>query len=197
MREYGLPSTYYTKDATGRQPGFEQLLANDVSAKELDDRLFAAQERVIRGAPQIAQLLKEFYPEITNGDILAYALDPKNALKDIQSKVTAAEIGAVQKSEGLQATKTGAENLALNKVTGEQYQAAASDISEASIRGGQLASIYKESPYTQQTAEQAVLRTPGSAAAIRETKKLEDLERASFLGQSGRGAIDRERAGQI
>ncbi len=197
MREYGLPNTYYTKDATGRQPGFEQLLANDVSAKELDDRLFAAQERVIRGAPQIAQLLKEFYPEITNGDILAYALDPKNALKDIQSKVTAAEIGAVQKGEGLQATKTGAENLALNKVTGEQYQAAASDISEASIRGGQLASIYREDPYTQQTAEQAVLRTPGSAEALRRTRKLAGLETAAFSGSSGRGAIDRERAGQI
>ena len=197
MREYGLPDTYYTKDATGKQPGFEQLIANDVSAVELEDRLMTAQERVIKGAPQIAQLLKEFYPDVTNGDILAYALDPKNALRDIQRKVTAAEIGAAQKGAGLEATKAGAENLALNKVTGEQYQAAAPTISEASIRGGQLASIYGESPYTQQTAEQAVLNTPGSAEAIRQTKKLTALEQAKFSGQSGRGALDRERAGAI
>jgi hypothetical protein len=197
MREYGLPDTYYTKDTTGKQAGFEQLIANDVSAKELNDRLIVAQERVIRGAPQISQLLKEFYPEITNGDILAYALDPKNALKNIQNKVTAAEIGAAQVGAGLQATKAGAENLALNKVTGEQYQESAATISEASIRGGQLASIYKESPYTQQTAEQAVLNTPGSAAAMRQTKKLDALERAAFAGQSGRGVLSRERSGSI
>lgn len=197
MREYGLPDTYWTKDATGKQAGFEQLIANDVSAVELENRLITAQERVIRGAPQISQLLKEFYPEITNGDILAYALDPKNALKSIQSKVTAAEIGAAQKGAGLQATKAGAEQLELNKVTGEQYQAAAPTISEASIRGGQLASIYKEDPYTQQTAEAAVLNTPGSAEAIRQTKKLTALEQAAFSGQSGRGVLARERAGSI
>jgi hypothetical protein len=197
MREYGLPDTYYTKDATGKQPGFDQLIANDVSPKELENRLITAQDRVLKANPEILNTLKQFYPGITNGDILAYTLDPKNALKDIQSKVTAAEIGAVQKGEGLQVSQASAENLALNKVTGEQYQAAASDISEASIRGGQLASIYREDPYTQQTAEQAVLRTPGSAEALRRTRKLAGLETAAFSGQSGRGAIDRERAGQI
>lgn len=197
MRQYGLPESYYSKDTTGKQAGFEQLLANDVSNTELEDRLIMAQERVIRGAPQIAQALKEFYPEITNGDILAYALDPKNALKNIQSKVTAAEIGAAQIGAGLQATKTGAEQLMASRVTGEQYQAAAPTISEASIRGGQLASIYKESPYTQQTAEQAVLNTPGSAEAIRQTKKLAALETAAFSGQSGRGVLSRERSGSI
>lgn len=197
MRQYGLPASYYEKDDIGTQKGFIELLAGDVSNTELEDRLIMAQERVIRGAPQIAQALKEFYPEITNGDILAYALDPKNAIKNIQRKVTAAEIGGAQLGAGLQATKTGAEDLAKAGVTGAKYQASASDISEASIRGGQLASMYKEDPYTQQTAEQAVLNTPGSAAAIRQTKKLTELERAAFSGQSGLGVLAREKAGAI
>ena len=197
MRQYGLPASYYTKDATGKQVGFEQLLASDVSNVELADRLMVAQDRVLKANPEVLKTLKDFYPEITNGDILAYTLDPKNAIKDIQRKATAAEIGAAQTGAGLQATLAGAEALVANKVTGEQYQAAAPTISEASIRGGQLASIYREDPYTQQTAEQAVLNTPGSAEAIRRTKKLAGLETAAFSGQSGRGAIDRERAGQI
>jgi hypothetical protein len=197
MRQYGLPASYYEKDSMGTQKGFTDLIANDVSNTELNDRLFAAQERVIRGAPQIAQALREFYPEITNGDILAYALDPKNAIKNIQRKVTTAEIGGAQLGAGLQATLSNAETLARAGVTGEQYQASAPTIAEASIRGGQLASIYGEDPYTQQTAEQAVLNTPGSAEAIRRTRKLAGLETAAFSGQSGRGAIDRERAGQI
>jgi hypothetical protein len=197
MRQYGLPASYYAKDATGKQAGFEQLLANDISNVELADRLMVAQDRVLKANPEVLKTIREFYPDITNGDILAYTLDPKNAIKDIQRKATAAEIGAAQTGAGLQATLAGAERLAADKVTGEQYQAAAPTISEASIRGGQLASIYREDPYTQQTAEQAVLNTPGSAEAIRRTKKLAGLETASFSGQSGRGAIDRERAGQI
>jgi hypothetical protein len=197
MRQYGLPASYYTKDATGKQPGFEQLLANDISNVELADRLMVAQDRVLKANPEVLKTIRDFYPDITNGDILAYTLDPKNAIRDIQRKATAAEIGAAQTGAGLQATLSGAEALVANKVTGEQYQAAAPTISEASIRGGQLASIYREDPYTQQTAEQAVLNTPGSAEAIRRTKKLAGLETAAFSGQSGRGAIDRERAGQI
>jgi hypothetical protein len=198
MRQYGLPASYYAKDATGKQAGFEQLLANDVSNVELADRLMVGQERVLNANPEILNTLKKFYGDsITNGDILAYVLDPNKAIKDIQRKVTAAEIGAAQTGAGLQATLAGAERLAADKVTGEQYQQAAPTISEASIRGGQLASIYREDPYTQQTAEQAVLNTPGSAAAIRQTKKLAGLETAAFSGQSGRGAIDRERAGGI
>lgn len=197
MRQYGLPASYYTKDATGKQPGFEQLLANDISNVELADRLMVAQDRVLKANPEVLKTIRDFYPDITNGDILAYTLDPKNAIRDIQRKATAAEIGAAQRGAGLQSTLAGAEALVANKVTGEQYQAAAPTISEASIRGGQLASIYREDPYTQQTAEQAVLNTPGSAEAIRRTKKLAGLETAAFSGQSGRGAIDRERAGQI
>jgi hypothetical protein len=207
MRQYGLPESYYTKDATGKQPGFEQLLANDVSNVELADRLMVAQDRVLKADPNILNSLKSFYGDsITNGDILAYTLDPKNAIKDIQRKVTAAEISAAQTGAGFNLGKTPAEiaqsraraeQLGSFGVTGAQYQQAAPTISEASIRGGQLASIYREDPYTQQTAEQAVLNTPGSAAAIRQTKKLAGLETAAFSGQSGRGAIDRERAGGI
>jgi hypothetical protein len=207
MRQYGLPASYYTKDATGRQVGFEQLLANDISNLELADRLMVAQDRVLKADPNILNSLKSFYGDsITNGDILAYTLDPKNAIKDIQRKVTAAEISAAQTGAGFNLGKTPeeiaqyrarAEQLGSLGVTGAQYQQAAPTISEASIRGGQLASIYGEDPYTQQTAEQAVLNVPGSAEAMRRTKKLAGLETAAFSGQSGRGAIDRERAGAI
>jgi len=197
MRQYGLPASYYAKDATGKQAGFEQLLANDISNVELADRLMVAQDRVLKANPEVLKTIREFYPDITNGDILAYTLDPKNAIKDIERKATTAEIGAAQTGAGLKATLSGAETLAKAGVTGERYQQAAPTIAEASIRGGQLASIYREDPYTQQTAEQAVLNTPGSAEAIRRTKKLGALETAAFSGQSGRGAIDRERAGQI
>jgi len=39
MRNYGLPASYYTKDSTGKQVGFEKFIAGDVSATELEDRI--------------------------------------------------------------------------------------------------------------------------------------------------------------
>jgi hypothetical protein len=202
MRRRGLPASYYEQTVdpvTGiaKQKGFEKLISGDVSSAELEDRIVAAQERVIRGAPQIAQALKEFYPEISNGDILAYALDPANAIDMIKRKVTAAEIGGAQLGAGLKATVSGAETLARAGVVGERYQQAAPTIAETSIRGGQLASFYGEDPYTQETAEQAVLNVPGSAEAIRRTKQLTELETRSFQGRAGAGAIARDRAGEL
>jgi len=64
-------------------------------------------------------------------------------------------------------------------------------------RGGQLASIYKEDPYTQQTAETEVFNLAGSAEAKRKREKLTSLETAAFSGQAGRGVLARDRAGSI
>jgi hypothetical protein len=111
MRQYGLPESYYTKDATGKQPGFEQLIANDVSNLELGDRLMVAQDRVLKSNPEVLAALKAFYPDINNGEILAYTLDPKNAIKEIQRKVTTAEIGGAAMQSGLSTNLARAEEL--------------------------------------------------------------------------------------
>ena len=197
MRNYGLPAEYYTRGDMGIQEGFNKFIANDVSAAELEDRVMTAQSRVMNANPEVLASLKAFYPDINNGDILAYTLDPTKGLEDIKRKVTAAEIGGAQIGAGLIATVRGAEDLARGGVTGKQYQQAAPTIAEAALRGGQLASIYKQDPYTQQTAEQAVLDVPGSAEALRRTKKLASLETAAFGGSAGAGAIARDRAGVL
>jgi len=197
MRRYGLPESYYTRGEMGRQEGFEKIIANDISDVELEDRISTAQKRVLNANPEVTQALKQFYPDITNGDILAYTLDPKNAIENIKRKVTTAEIGGAQIGAGLTATAAGATELEKAGVTGQRYQQAAPTIAEAALRGGQLSSIYKQDAYTQQTAEQAILNVPGSAEALRKTKKLTELETAAFSGRAGTGAIARDRAGTL
>jgi ABC-type Zn2+ transport system substrate-binding protein/surface adhesin len=88
MRNYGLPATYYSKDAIGTQAGFQKLLANDVSASELEDRIATAQQRVLNTNPEVLRALRQFYPDLSNADILAYTLDPQNALANIKRKVS-------------------------------------------------------------------------------------------------------------
>jgi hypothetical protein len=197
MRNYGLPATYYSKDTMGRQEGFEKLIANDVSSTELEDRILTAQNRVINAPAEVTTALKQFYPDITNGDILAYTLDPEKALTEIKRKVTAAEIGGAAIGAGLGTSATRAEELAKFGVTGatarQGYQAAVPLIE----RGRQLSAFYEESPYTQATAEEELFNLSGAAGATEKRKRLSALETAEFSGRSGLtgGALSRDRAG--
>jgi len=152
MRNYGLPANYYTKDDLGRQEGFEKLIANDVSAAELEDRVLLAQDRVLKAAPEITAALKKFYPDITNGDILAYALDPQKALTDIKKKVTTAEIAGTAAKYGLTTSEIDAEYLARYGVTKEKAEQGYATVSDILTRGRQLGDYYG-SPYTQEMAE--------------------------------------------
>lgn len=197
MRQYGLPASYYEKDSMGTQKGFQDLLANDVSNTELEDRLIVAQDRVLKSNPEVLKALKDFYPDIKDGDILAYTLDPKNAIKDIQRKVTAAEIGGAALQSNLKTNLARAQELQKYGVDKAAATEGYSTIGAGLQRGSELASIYGESPYTQTTAESEVFKLTGAQEARKQRQKVTGLEKATFGGQSGisQGALARDRAG--
>ena len=203
MRQYGLPETYYIRGDMGRQAGFEQFIAGDVSPVELEDRIQTAQSRVLNAPGQIKDALAQFYGgEITNGDVLAYVLDPQKALPEIKRKVTAAEIGGAAAMAGLGATRARAEELGMFGVTGEQARAGYQSIAEFLPTAQKLGDIYAKQgmgPFTQTTAEQEVFGTAGAAEAASKRRKLTQLEQAQFSGQVGAagGALARERAGSF
>jgi hypothetical protein len=197
MRNYGLPASYYTKGDLGRQEGFEKLIGFDVSATELEDRIMTAQSRVINAAPEITTALKQFYPDITNGEILAYTLDPTKGLSDIKRKITAAEIGGAAIGAGLGTAVNRAEELARYGVTAQTARQGYDTIGGGLERGRQLASIYQQPDYNQAVAEQEVFKLPGQTQAEEKRKKIIGLEKATFGGQTGvtSGALSQNRAG--
>ena len=197
MRQYGLPETYYSRGEMGKQEGFEKFIAGDVSAVELEDRIATAQKRVLNANPEVLSALKGFYPDITNGDILAYTLDPKNAIENIKRKVTTAEIGGAAVRSGLKTNLSDAEYLQRYGVTKETADQGYATIAGGLQRGSQLASIYGEDPYTQATAETEIFNVPGAQEARKQRQKITGLEKAAFSGQSGltSGALARDRAG--
>jgi hypothetical protein len=197
MRNYGLPADYYTKDSLGVQQGFNKLIANDVSAVELEERVLTAQKRVLDAAPEVKTALKQFYPDITNGDILAYTLDPTRGLEDIKKKVTAAEIGGAALSAGLNTSLIDAEYLRRYGVTAETAKQGYGTIGGGLERGRQLSSIYQQPDYTQAVAEEEVFNLPGQTEAQQKRKKIIGLEKATFGGQTGvtSGALSQNRAG--
>lgn len=198
MRNYGLPDTYYAKGDLGRQPGFEKFIAGDVSPVELESRIQTAQNRVIKANPEVSAALKEFYPDISSGDILAYVLDPSNALENIKRKVSAAEIGGAALQQGLQTGVARAEQLASYGITKQMAEQGYGTIGGGLQRGSELSSIYGQPAYDQKTAEQEVFNLAGGTEAARERKKLTGLEKATFGGTTGMSssALSRERAGQ-
>ena len=195
-QNYGMPEKYYKRGELGKQQYFEEAIAKNIDPVTFKERIVEGQ-KVLNANKAVLDAAKKFYPTLTDGDFLEYVLNPKNALVDIKNKVSAAEIGGAQLGAGLQATAAGAEELARSGVTGQQYQRSATDIAEASLRGGQLSAIYGQDPYTQQMAEQVQLNIPGSVDALKQTKKIAGLEGAEFGRRSGLtgGALARDRAG--
>lgn len=207
MRNYGLPESYYKTGLYGKQEGFDKLLANDVSAVELEDRIATAQKRVLNSNPEVLAAIKNFYGDsVTNGDILAYALNPSKGLEDIKKKVTAAEIQgaanvfglnkitAESTPEQIKALEARANALAGYGITKAAATEGYANVAEMAPRGSQLADIYNQGPYSQATAEAEVFNTAGAAEAKAKRKKLASLETAQFSGSSGVGALGRDRA---
>jgi hypothetical protein len=208
MRRYGMPDTYYAETVdpeTGIkvQKGFEKFIEGDVSPIELEDRIQTAYNRVIKAAPEVLDAIKEFYGDsITNGDILSYALDTKNAIENIKRKVGAAEIGAEAMQSGLTTSMARAEELqrfGITQARAEQGFQAIADILPSATKLSQIYAKQGLGEYNQAVAEQEAFGIPGSAEAGRKRRKLTELEQAQFAGSSGaaQGALARERAGSF
>lgn len=199
MRNYGIPASYYSKDSMGRQEGFEKLIAGDVKVPELEQRIILGKERVLNGPPETKQAFRQFFPSITDEDILGYVLDPEKGLQEIKRKVTAAEIGGAALGAGLATSLTRAEQLTGYGITGEAARQGYRNIAGGLERGRQLSGIYQQSPYDLQTAEQEVFNLAGGTEAARERRKLIGLEKAEFTKQTGLtgGALGRDRAGSF
>ena len=198
MRRFGMPEAYYTKQVGRTNPTFDSLIEFDVSPVELEDRLMMGQKRVMEAAPQVRDTIRQFYGDaIKDGDVLAFVVDPKNALEQIRRKVTAAEIGAGAAQAGLTTTRQRAEELGAYGVTGEQARQGFQTVAEIAPRGSQLASIYREEPYTQTEIEAEVFGTAGAVEARKRRERLTARERSAFSGTSGafQGALSRDRQG--
>lgn len=94
MVSYGLPKGFY--DTADDFAGF---ITNDVSARELDERVFAAQQFMQSSSREYMDALREYYG-VDQGTALAYLLDPKKAQDVVRRQVRAAEIGGAAATQG-------------------------------------------------------------------------------------------------
>jgi hypothetical protein len=203
MRNYGLPASYYSKDSMGRQAGFEILIGGNVKVPELEERIILGKNELLEAPVKTRQAFTQFFPSITEGDILGYVLNPEKGLSEIKRKVSAAQIGGAflgtkTTSGATLTTSLGrAEELARAGVTGTTAKQVATAIGGGLERGRQLTSFYEQPAYTQAMAEEELFNLPGQTEAKEKRKKVIGLEGAEFGKRTGltSGALSQNRAG--
>lgn len=180
-------TTLIGTNAEANQAQFAGYMEKGLSATEFADRIDEVSQRVIYANKETKDQFKEYFPALTDADIISYILRPDIVMPILKTKIAAAEIGGVARQVGLGSTSLGmAETLAQAGVTKEEARVGYGQIAEFLPDAELYSQIYKQEgiTYNKETAERDILLN--QADATRKRKRLASLERASFEGSSGR-----------
>jgi hypothetical protein len=175
LSSFGLPKGFYDSPAD-----FQDWIANDVSASEINDRAQIASDAVNSSDPAYVQALQQM--GLGHGDMIASVLDQKRALPVLRKIVSASQIGAEGIRQGLNVSTDRAMQWASQGVTQQQAAQAYQAIGENVKTAQALGQRYGES-YGQTDLEDELLGGSGLASAKR--RKLAALEQGSFAGTAG------------
>lgn len=190
--KYGVPSTLFDSP-----DDFANLIGNDVSVVEVNDRLgMAARYINYAGNAEVKKQLQDIY-NMTDGELMAYVLDPKRTQSYLESETrrnfNRANVGGAAATQGVQLASEFRDEIA------DLYSSQNTDASfgDANQRFGVVA---QESPLYQRlgalsgveaNANELVREQfdmAGGAAVGTKKKGLASQERARFSGQSGLGS---------
>jgi hypothetical protein len=176
LRQNGLPAGFYDKS-----DDLTKFIAADVSPSELQDRAQIAQRVWLNGNEDYKSIWTDFYG-LSAGDAIASILDPGTAEPLIQKKLTATQIGAAAKRQGIGVDRSRAEFFAANGIdesaAQQGYAAVAGELADTqniATRFGQT--------FTQTDAENSEILN--LASAQRKKKDLFNDEASLFAQKSG------------
>lgn len=188
MSQAGVPVGFYDSPSD-----FQKFLENDMSPAELQGRVQAAQDFINRQDPTNVAYFKQWY---TNGDMLAYALDPDRAANLVGRAFTAAEAGGAASRAGATIGQSLAEQIAGTGVTSDQIEQGFAAIGQDRANAEKLGAIYGDQLTDEDLAKEAFL---ADSTVANRRSRLASQERAAFGGTSGigSGSLGRSTAGQL
>ena len=114
LRAYGLDTAIL-----GSRTALGNYIQNEVSPREFEERVNLAATRV-RENPDVMATFKTYYPEVDEGGVISYMLNPKAGLDIIKKQVRTSEIGAAATNAGFaKSLMTAAEAANLVPAVGE------------------------------------------------------------------------------
>lgn len=183
LRSYGLDTSTY-----GERSDLGNYIANEVSAKEFEDRVSLAKTR-IEQQPEVTQALADIYG-INKSDAVGYLLNPEKAMDVINKQVRASEIGAA----ALAAKFTLGDIASAKAAQAEAFIGAAGTSDFTSLkqtfgRARTLADTQKRLAYLERTGyneiEAVQAELEGSQPAVLASQKRAAREAARFGGSAG------------
>jgi hypothetical protein len=176
---YGLDNLL--GDTKTAQAKLAQYIAQDKSPLEIKKRVQMAVEQV-QNRTDVRLMFAEYYPQITDKDLVSYFLEPKDTLASLESKVNIASIGSTAMRQGLVADLGTSQALSEMGVSEEQAAAGYKNVA-AVLPDAQKLTALEGGKYTQTEAEGAYLKN--LASEQRKLAKLAEREQARFAGSSG------------
>lgn len=122
-RRYGLPDGMLMGKVT-------DLLTNEVSATELNDRVLLASAASIQAPQELKNTFQQYYG-IDQGGLTAYFLDPEVATPLLEKRYGSAIIGREAAAQGIGLDVYGAENLQELGISREQARAGFGEVAAA------------------------------------------------------------------
>ena len=162
-----------------------ELMGNDLSPAEVDQRVTAAQAAITATDPYTVAALQQNFG-LTPTDMVTHLLDPSVAASTIQQKVTASQIQGEASRNGLSTNLANAMYLAGAGVNQSAAQSGYGKVANVLPAATNISNIYGNQTglnYNQQSAEQQYLLNNGQAALTQQ--KLSAYETANFSAQSG------------
>jgi hypothetical protein len=188
MRNYGLPAGFYDDPSD-----FSKWIGGSVSPNELQQRAQAFADIANREDPAVTAQLQSM--GMSQGDILAYIMDPDRAMPLVQKKYQQTILGSAARRAGVVADNSYLGHLADMGISEQQAAQGYGMIGEGLTDMQRMGDIYGEQ-FGQGDFESAVFDQ--NADATRKQKRLASRERAEFGGSSGvgRGSLTRQSGGQ-
>ena len=171
LRVSGLPAGFYDS-----QDDFQNFIANDVSAAELQARIDVGYNAVKMANPEVVNQMKNLYG-VQEGELAAYFLDPQKSIETIKRRAESATIAAQAKLQaGMNLSSQEAESLAQYGVTEGQAQQGFTALQQAQELFTPTTS--EKDTFTQQEQIGAVFGT--SAAAQQRLRQRARKRQAEF-----------------
>lgn len=122
-RQYGLPQDMLMGRVT-------DLLTNEVSMSELNDRVVLAASAAIQAPQDFRQTMSQYY-NIDTGGLTAYFLDPTVATPLLEKQFASSVIGTEARRQGIGIDVYGAENLQELGISREQARVGFGQVARA------------------------------------------------------------------
>lgn len=189
LKNYGLPAGFYDDPAD-----FAKFIGNSVSANELQQRAQMYADVARREDPALKDQLSAM--GLSQGDLLAYMMDPTRATPLIQQKYQTALIGGAARRARITPDTAYAQHLADLGISEQQASQGYGQIASELPGEQRLGQIYNDS-IAQSDLESEVFDGNGAVAAKK--KRLASQERAAFSGSSGvgQGSLSRNASGSF